>query len=134
MRLNWLGIILMTILVGCADAERTHLTPSEVTSQTSLLTRSKSESVLIFNEGPALTDGSSGSWKLHVSSFSPVQAVYVNGEPLSLAGLSYDLVFQLPYQLNEGRQQFHVEVYTTETRTEQTLLLRKQALARGGKG
>ena len=108
-------LLLIGFLLGCA-AEHESIGKLSRDSQSGAVKSSKSETqnVLIFNESSAFVSESEGSWNLRVSSFEPVQAIYVDNIPMTLAGGSYDFFFEIPYKLNSEEKSFNVEVYTTQ--------------------
>ena len=85
---------------------------------------SEAQNVLIFNEGSAIVEKSEGSLNLRISSFEPIQAIYVDNIPMTLAGRSFDFFIQIPYELKSDREIFTVEVYTTENVIKQEILLK----------
>lgn len=119
---------LIGFLLGCA-AEHESIGKLSSDSQTGAadLSESETQNVLIFNESSALVSEPEGNWNLRVSSFEPVQAIYVDKIPMTLAGGSYDFLFKIPYALNSEEKSFTVEVYTTEGVIRREVLLKQKA-------
>ena len=120
--------LLIGFILGCA-AEHESIGKLSRDSQSGAVKSSKSETqnVLIFNESSAFVSESEGSWNLRVSSFEPVQAIYVDNIPMTLAGGSYDFLFEIPYKLKSEEKSFTVEVYTTEGVIKREVLLKQKA-------
>ena len=119
--------LLIGFLLGCA-AEHESIGKLSRDSQSGAEKSSESETqnVLIFNESSAFVSESEGSWNLRVSSFEPVQAIYVDNIPMTLAGGSYDFLFEIPYKLKSEEKSFTVEVYTTEGVIKREVLLKQK--------
>ena len=115
-------------LLGCA-AEHESIGKLSGDSQSSAgkYSESETQNVLIFNESSALVSEPEGNWNLRVSSFEPVQAIYVDNIPMTLAGGSYDFFFEIPYKLKSEEKRFTVEVYTTEGVIKREVLLKQKA-------
>ena len=107
--------LLIGFLLGCA-AEHESIGKLSRDSQSGAekFSESETQNVLIFNESSAFVSESEGSWNLRVSSFEPVQAIYVDNIPMTLAGGSYDFFFEIPYKLNSEEKSFNIGVYTTQ--------------------
>ena len=120
--------LLIGFLLGCA-AEHESIGKLSRDSQSSAekFSESETQNVLIFNESSAFVSESEGSWNLRVSSFEPVQAIYVDNIPMTLAGGSYDFFFEIPYKLKSEETRFTVEVYTTEGVIKREVLLKQKA-------
>ena len=120
--------LLIGFLLGCA-AEHESIGKLSRDSQSGAekFSESETQNVLIFNESSALVSESEGNWNLRVSSFEPVQAVYVDNIPMTLAGGSYDFLFEIPYKLKSEEKSFTVEVYTTEGVIKREVLLKQKA-------
>ena len=120
--------LLIGLLLGCA-AEHEFIGKLSRDSQSGAekFSESETQNVLIFNESSAFVSESEGSWNLRVSSFEPVQAIYVDNIPMTLAGGSYDFFFVIPYKLNSEEKNFTVEVYTTEGVIKREVLLKQKA-------
>ena len=120
--------LLIGFLLGCA-AEHESIGKLSRDSQSGAekFSESETQNVLIFNESSAFVSESEGSWNLRVSSFEPVQAIYVDNIPMTLAGGSYDFFFEIPYKLNSEEKSFTVEVYTTEGVIKREVLLKQKA-------
>ena len=107
--------LLIGFLLGCAaEHESIGKQSRDRQSGAEKFSESETQNVLIFNESSAFVSESEGSWNLRVSSFEPVQAIYVDNIPMTLAGGSYDFFFEIPYKLNSEEKSFNVEVYTTQ--------------------
>ena len=120
--------LLTGFLLGCAaEHESIGKLSSERQSGAVKYTESETQNVLIFNESSAFVSESEGSWNLRVSSFEPVQAIYVDNIPMTLAGGSYDFFFEIPYKLKSEEKRFTVEVYTTEGVIKREVLLKQKA-------
>ena len=120
--------LLIGFLLGCA-AEHESIGKLSRDSQSGAekFSESETQNVLIFNESSAFVSESEGSWNLRVSSFEPVQAIYVDNIPMTLAGGSYDFFFEIPYKLNSEEKSFNVEVYTTQGVIKREVLLKQKA-------
>jgi hypothetical protein len=120
--------LLIGFLLGCA-AEHESIGKLSRDSQSGAekFSESETQNVLIFNESSAFVSESEGSWNLRVSSFEPVQAIYVDNIPMTLAGESYDFFFEIPYKLKSEEKRFTVEVYTTEGVIKREVLLKQKA-------
>ena len=120
--------LLIGFLLGCA-AEHESISKLLRDSQSGAekFSESETQNVLIFNESSAFVSESEGSWNLRVSSFEPVQAIYVDNIPMTLAGASYDFFFEIPYKLKSEEKRFTVEVYTTEGVIKREVLLKQKA-------
>ena len=120
--------LLIGFLLGCA-AEHESIGKLSRDSQSGAekFSESETQNVLIFNESSAFVSESEGSWNLRVSSFEPVQAIYVDNIPMTLAGGSYDFFFEIPYKLKSGEKRFTVEVYITEGVIKREVLLKQKA-------
>ena len=120
--------LLTGFLLGCA-AEHESIGKLSRDSQSGAekFSESETQNVLIFNESSAFVSESEGSWNLRVSSFEPVQAIYVDNIPMTLAGASYDFFFEIPYKLKSVEKRFTVEVYTTEGVIKREVLLKQKA-------
>ena len=120
--------LLIVSLLGCgAENESMGKLSKERQSLAAKISESEAQNVLIFNESSAIVAKSEGSWDLRVSSFEPVQAIYVDKIPMTLAGGSYDFLFKIPYALNSEEKSFTVEVYTTEGVIKREVLLKQKA-------
>ena len=120
--------LLIGFLLGCAvEHESIGKLSRYSQSGAEKFSESKTQNVLIFNESSALVSESEGSWNLRVSSFEPVQAIYVDNIPMTLAGGSYDFFFEIPYKLKSEEKRFTVEVYTTEGVIKREVLLKQKA-------
>tara|TARA_B100000941_G_scaffold151865_1_gene107635 strand:- start:382 stop:768 length:387 start_codon:yes stop_codon:yes gene_type:complete len=119
--------LLIGFLLGCA-AEHKSIgeLSSDSPSGAEKFSESETQNVLIFNESSAFVSKPEGSWNLRVSSFEPVQAIYVDNIPMTLAGGSYDFFFEIPYKLNSEEKSFTVEVYTTEGVIKREVLLKQK--------
>ena len=119
---------LIGFLLGCAaEHESIGKLSSDSQSGAADLSEPETQNVLIFNESSAIVSEPEGSWDLRVSSFEPVQAIYVDKVPMALAGGSYDFLFKIPYSLNSEEKSFTVEVYTTEGVIKREVLLKQKA-------
>ena len=120
--------LLIGFLLGCA-AEHESIGKLSRDSQSGAeeFSESETQNVLIFNESSAFVSESEGSWNLRVSSFEPVQAIYVDNIPMTLAGGSYDFFFEIPYKLKSKEKRFTVEVYITEGVIKREVLLKQKA-------
>ena len=120
--------LLIGLLLGCA-AEHESIGKLSRDSQSGAekFSESETQNVLIFNESSAIVSESEGNWNLRVSSFEPVQAIYVDNIPMPLAGGSYDFFFEIPYKLKSEEKRFTVEVYTTEGVIKREVLLKQKA-------
>ena len=115
-------------LLGCAaEHESIGKLSSDSQSGAEKFSESETQNVLIFNESSAFVSESEGSWNLRVSSFEPVQAIYVDNIPMTLAGGSYDFFFEIPYKLKSEEKRFTVKVYTTEGVIKREVLLKQKA-------
>ena len=120
--------LLIGFLLGCAAEHESTGKPSrDSQSGAEKFSESETQNVLIFNESSAFVSESEGSWNLRVSSFEPVQAIYVDNIPMTLAGGSYDFFFEIPYKLKSGEKRFTVEVYITEGVIKREVLLKQKA-------
>ena len=119
--------LLIGFLLGCA-AEHESIGKLSRDSQSGAekFSESETQNVLIFNESSAFVSESEGSWNLRVSSFEPVQAIYVDNIPMTLAGGSYDFFFEIPYKLNSEEKSFNVEVYITQGVIKREVLLKQK--------
>ena len=119
--------LLTGLLLGCA-AEHEFIGKLSRDSQSGAekFSESETQNVLIFNESSAFVSESEGSWNLRVSSFEPVQAIYVENIPMTLTGGSYDFFFEIPYKLKSGKKSFTVEVYTTEGVIKREVILKQK--------
>ncbi|MEC8595269.1 MAG: hypothetical protein VXY74_10755 [SAR324 cluster bacterium] len=119
--------LLIGFLLGCA-AEHESIGKLSRDSQSGAekFSESETQNVLIFNESSAFVSESEGSWNLRVSSFEPVQAIYVDNIPMTLAGGSYDFFFEIPYKLNSEEKSFNIEVYTTQGVIKREVLLKQK--------
>ena len=117
--------LLIGFLFGCA-AEHESIGKLSRDSQSGAekFSESETQNVLIFNDSSAFVSESEGSWNLRVSSFEPVQAIYVDNIPMTLAGGSYDFFFEIPYKLNSEEKSFNIEVYTTQGVIKREVLLK----------
>ena len=115
----------LVLILGCA-AEQKSIGQLSSERQSGFAKLSESPDVLIFNESLAIVSESEGSWDLRVSSFKPVQAIYVDSIPMKLAGKSFDFFIQIPYELKSERKIFTVEVYTTEGVIKHEILLKQK--------
>ena len=119
--------MLIGFLLGCAaEHESIGKLSSDSQSSAEKFSESETQNVLIFNESSAFVSESEGSWNLRVSSFEPVQAIYVDNIPMTLAGGSYDFFFEIPYKLKSEEKRFTVEVYTTEGVIKREVLLKQK--------
>ncbi len=119
---------LIGFLLGCAaEHESIRKLSSGRQSGAEKFSESETQNVLIFNESSAIVSEPEGSWALRVSSFEPVQAIYVDNIPMTLAGGSYDFLFKIPYTLKSEEKSFTVEVYTTEGVIKREVLLKQKA-------
>ena len=120
--------LLTGFLLGCAaEHESIGKLSSERQSGAIKYNESETQNVLVFNESSAIVSEPEGSWDLRVSSFEPVQAIYVDNIPMTLAGGSYDFFFEIPYKLKSEEKRFTVEVYTTEGVIKREVLLKQKA-------
>lgn len=120
--------LLTGFLLGCAaEHESIGKLSSERQSGAIKYNESETQNVLVFNESSAIVSEPEGSWDLRVSSFEPVQAIYVDKIPMTLAGGSYDFLFKIPYALKSEEKSFTVEVYTTEGVIKREVLLKQKA-------
>ena len=120
--------LLIGFLLGCAaEHESTGKLSRDSQSGAEKFSESETQNVLIFNESSAFVSESEGSWNLRVSSFEPVQAIYVDNIPMTLAGGSYDFFFEIPYNLKSEEKRFTVEVYTAEGVIKREVLLKQKA-------
>ena len=120
--------LLIGFLLGCAaEHESTGKLSRDSQSGAEKFSESETQNVLIFNESSAFVSESEGSWNLRVSSFEPVQAIYVDNIPMTLAGGSYDFFFEITYKLESEEKRFTVEVYTTEGVIKREVLLKQKA-------
>lgn len=119
--------LLMGFLLGCA-AEHESIGKLSRDSQSGAekFSESETQNVLIFNESSAFVSEPEGNWNLRVSSFEPVQAIYVDNIPMTLAGGSYDFFFKIPYKLNSEEKSFNIEVYTTQGVIKREVLLKQK--------
>ena len=86
--------LLIGFHLGCAaEHESIGKLSSERQSGAVKYTESETQNVLVFNESSAIVSEPEVSWDLRVSSFKPVQAIYVDKIPMTLAGGSYDFVY-----------------------------------------
>ena len=116
--------LLTGFLFGCAaEHESIGQLSSDSQSGAADFSESEAQNVLIFNESSAFVSEPEGSWNLRVSSFEPVQAIYVENIPMTLTGGSYDFFFEIPYKLKSEEKRFTVEVYTTEGVIKREVLL-----------
>ena len=113
-----------SLLGGAAENESMGKLSKERQSLAAKISESEAQNVLIFNESSAIVAKSEGSWDLRVSSFEPVQAIYVDNIPMTLAGRSFDFFIQIPYELKSKKKTFTVEVYTTERVIKHEILLK----------
>jgi hypothetical protein len=119
---------LIGFLFGCAaEHELIEKLSSERQSRAAKFSETEIQNVLIFNESSAIVSEPEGSWDLRVSSFEPVQAIYVDKIPMTLAGGSYDFLFKIPYKLKSEEKSFTIEVYTTEGVIKREVLLKQNA-------
>ena len=120
--------LLIGFLLGCAtEHESIGKLSRDSQSGAEKFSESETQNVLIFNESSAFVSESEGSWNLRVSSFEPVQAIYVDNIPMTLAGGSYDFFFEIPYKFKSEKKRFTVEVYTTEGVIKREILLKQKA-------
>ena len=119
--------LLIGFLLGCA-AEHESIGKLSRDSQSGAekFSESETQNVLIFNESSAFVSEPEGNWNLRVSSFEPVQAIYVDNIPMTLAGGSYDFFFEIPYKLNSEEKSFTVEVYITQGVIKREVLLKQK--------
>ena len=121
--------LLIGFLLGCAaEHESIGKLSRDSHSGAEKSSESETQNVLIFNESSAVVSEPEGNWNLRVSSFEPVQAIYVDNIPMTLAGGSYDFFFEIPYKLKSEEKRFTVEVYTTEGVIKREVLLKQKAL------
>ena len=124
---SFLLCLLIGSLLGCAaENDSMGKLSKERQSLSAKISESEAQNVLIFNESSAIVAKSEGSWDLRVSSFKPVQAIYVDNIPMTLAGKSFDFFVQIPYELKSERKIFTVEVYTTEGVVKHKILLKQK--------
>ena len=124
---SFLLCLLIGSLLGCAaENDSMGKLSKERQSLSAKISESEAQNVLIFNESSAIVAKSEGSWDLRVSSFKPVQAIYVDNIPMTLAGKSFDFFIQIPYELKSERKIFTVEVYTTEGVIKHKILLNQK--------
>ena len=122
---SFLLCLLLGSLLGCAaENEPMGKLSKERHNLAANISDSEAQNVLIFNEGSSIVAKSEGSWNLRVSSFEPIQAIYVDNIPMTLAGRSFDFFIQIPYELKSDREIFTVEVYTTENVIKHEILLK----------
>ena len=119
--------LLTGFIFGCAaEYESTGKLSIDSQSGAADFSEYEAQNVLIFNESSAFVSEPEGSWNLRVSSFEPVQAIYVDNIPMTLAGGSYDFFFEIPYKLKSEEKSFTVEVYTTEGVIKREVLLKQK--------
>ena len=116
----------IVLILGCA-AEQKSIGQLSSERQSGFAKLSESPDVLIFNESLAVVSESEGSWDLRVSSFEPVQAIYVDNIPMTLAGGSFDFLFKIFYVMKSGKKSFTVEVYTPEGVFKREVLLKQKS-------
>ena len=116
----------IVLILGCA-AEQKSIGQLSSERQSGFAKLSESPDVLIFNESLAVVSESEGSWDLRVSSFEPVQAIYVDNIPMTLAGGSFDFLFHIFYVMKSGKKSFTVEVYTPEGVFKREVLLKQKS-------
>tara|TARA_B100000676_G_C18015869_1_gene809619 strand:+ start:785 stop:1171 length:387 start_codon:yes stop_codon:yes gene_type:complete len=122
---SFLLCLLLGSLLGCAaENESMGKLSKDRQNLAAKISDSEAQNVLIFNEGSAIVEKSEGSLNLRISSFEPIQAIYVDNIPMTLAGRSFDFFIQIPYELKSDREIFTVEVYTTENVIKQEILLK----------
>ena len=120
--------LMIGFLLGCAaEHESIVKVSSESQSGAAKFSESETQNVLIFNESSAIVSEPEGRWTLRVSSFKPVQAIYVDNISMTLAGGSYDFLFKIPYSLKSEEKSFTIEVYTTEGVIKREVLLKQNA-------
>ena len=120
--------LMIGFLLGCAaEHESIVKVSSESQSGAAKFSESETQNVLIFNESSAIVSEPEGCWTLRVSSFKPVQAIYVDNISITLAGGSYDFLFKIPYSLKSEEKSFTIEVYTTEGVIKREVLLKQNA-------
>ena len=118
--------LIIGLILGCA-AEQKSIGQLSSERQSGFAKLSESPDVLIFNESLAVVSESEGSWDLRVSSFEPVQAIYVDNIPMTLAGGSFDFLFKIFYVMKSGKKSFTVEVYTPEGVIKREILLKQKS-------
>ena len=124
---RFLLCLLIGFLLGCAaEHESIGKLSSDSQSGAEKFSESETQNVLIFNESSAFVSEPEGNWNLRVSSFEPVQAIYVDNIPMALASGSYDFSFEIPYKLNSEEKSFNVEVYTTQGVIKREIILRQK--------
>ncbi len=122
---SFLLCLLLGSLLGCAaENESMGKLSKDRQNLAAKISDSEAQNVLIFNEGSAIVEKSEGSLNLRISSFEPIQAIYVDNIPMTLAGRSFDFFIQIPYELKSDREIFTVEVYTTENVIKHEILLK----------
>ena len=122
---SFLLCLLLGSLLGCAaENESMGKLSKDRQNLAAKISDSEAPNVLIFNEGSAIVEKSEGSLNLRISSFEPIQAIYVDNIPMTLAGRSFDFFIQIPYELKSDREIFTVEVYTTENVIKHEILLK----------
>ena len=122
---SFLLCLLLGSLLGCAaENESMGKLSKDRQNLAAKISDSEAQNVLIFNEGSAIVEKSEGSLNLRISSFEPIQAIYVDNIPMTLAGRSFDFFIQIPYELKSDRKIFTVEVYTTENVIKHEILLK----------
>ena len=122
---SFLLCLLIGSLLGCAaENESMGKLSKDRQNLAAKISDSEAQNVLIFNEGSAIVEKSEGSLNLRISSFEPIQAIYVDNIPMTLAGRSFDFFIQIPYELKSDREIFTVEVYTTENVIKHEILLK----------
>ena len=124
---SFLLCLLLGSLLGCAaENESMGKLSKDRQNLAAKISESEAQNVLIFNEGSAIVEKSEGSLNLRISSFEPIQAIYVDNIPMTLAGRSFDFFIQIPYELKSDREIFTVEVYTTEGVIKHEILLKQK--------
>ena len=122
---SFLLCLLLGSLLGCAaENESMGKLSKDRQNLAAKISDSEAQNILIFNEGSAIVEKSEGSLNLRISSFEPIQAIYVDNIPMTLAGRSFDFFIQIPYELKSDREIFTVEVYTTENVIKHEILLK----------
>ena len=78
--------LLIGFLLGCAaEHESISKLSGDSPSGAKKFSESETQNVLIFNESSAFVSEPEGNWNLRVSSFEPVQAIYVENIPMTLS-------------------------------------------------
>jgi hypothetical protein len=123
-RAVWGFLLLGSFAGGCAGDHEARSLPQASHAETQATERSLDEDVLVFNESPTAVRAEEGVWQLRVSSFVPVQAIYVDGAGQSVGTASYDFQIAVPYHLQGEEATFEIAVYTTAGVVNRSITLR----------